>query len=60
MTEATRPDELQQARREVAAARAAWQSALKPKVRREAAERLEYWSNRAAFLANARPLPANR
>ncbi len=47
----TQTDELTNARQEVAKARQAWNQANTRKATREAAEVLEFWTNKVAFLA---------
>jgi hypothetical protein len=54
MTETYRNEELAKARTEEKAARDRYQTAKTTKARRQAAEELEFWSNKTAFLANVR------
>lgn len=49
-----RQAELENARKELSAARSEWQTATKPGKRREAAERVEFWGNKVSFLACAK------
>jgi hypothetical protein len=54
MEAAYRTEQLTEATAKVAEARHAYEIARTAKARREAAEDLEFWSNRTAFLSHAR------
>lgn len=51
MTETYRTQALAEATREAAAARARWEAAKPGKAKRTAAEELEFWTNKKAFLS---------
>lgn len=54
MTEAYRNEQLTAARNEVTNARSAYETAKTKKARRDAAEALEFWTNKTAFLSNVK------
>jgi hypothetical protein len=54
MTDAYRQEQLETARRESAAARDRYNTAKTKGAKRDAAEDLEFWSNKVAFLTHAK------